>query len=101
PLAVSDGRSALVDAQSGLEQALQKLESQFGPSAAGLGITVAWGLPYFRAYVPKLAGRHIPVDRRATKTASKPVRVLLDPRRVPRGSPEIILAANDDAVLPL
>jgi len=98
-LSVPDRRSDLVDAQSGLEQALQKLESQFGPSAAGLGITVAWGLPYFRAYVPKLAGRHIPVDRRATKTASKPVRVLLDSRRFPSDPPELILEANDAAVL--
>src|SRR6185312_1614927 len=98
-LSVSDRRSDLVDAQSGLEQALQKLESQFEPSAAGLGITVAWGLPYFRAYVPKLAVRHIPVDRRATKTASKPVRVLLDSRRFPSDPPELILEANDAAVL--
>ena len=98
-LAVSDRRSDLVEAQSELEQALQKLESQFEPSAAGLGITVAWGLPYFRAYVPTLAERHIPVDRRATKTASKPIRVLLDSRRFPSDPPELILETNDVGVL--
>jgi hypothetical protein len=98
-VAVDDNRSALVEAQSELEQALRKLESQFEPSAAGLGIAVAWGLPYFRAYVPKPAERHIPVDRRATTTASKPVRVLLDSRRFPSDPPELILEDNDVAVL--
>ena len=98
-LGVSDRRSDLVEAQSELEQALEKLESQFEPSAAGLGITVALGLPYFRAYVPTLAERHIPVDRRATKTASKPIRVLLDSRRFPSDPPELILETNDVGVL--
>jgi hypothetical protein len=98
-LAVAERRSALAEARSELEHALGKLEAQFEPSAAGLGVTVAWGLPYFLSYVPKLADRHIPVDRRATKTASKPVRVLLDSRRFPSDPPELVLEANDVAVL--
>jgi hypothetical protein len=98
-LAVAERRSALAEARSELEHALGKLEAQFQPSAAGLGVTVAWGLPYFLSYVPKLADRHIPLDRRATKTASKPVRVLLDSRRFPSDPPELVLEANDVAVL--
>jgi hypothetical protein len=98
-LAVTDRRSALVEARAELEHALQQLESQFEPSAAGLGITVAWGLPYFRAYVPRPAERHLPVDRRATTSESKPVRVLLDSRRFPSDPPELILEDNDVAVL--
>jgi hypothetical protein len=98
-LAVGERRGALAEAQSELEQALQKLEQEFEPSAAGLGITVAWGLPYFSRYVPALAERHIPLDRRATKSASKPVRVLLDSRRFPSDPPDLILEANDVAVL--
>jgi hypothetical protein len=98
-LAVAERRDALAEAQSELEHTLRKLEAQFEPSAAGLGITVAWGLPYFRAYVPKLAERHLPTDRRATKTASKPVRVLLDSRRFPSDPPGLILEDNDVAVL--
>jgi hypothetical protein len=98
-LAVGESRGALLDAQAELEHALQRLETTFEPSAAGLGITVAWGLPYFRAYVPKPAARHIPIDRRATKSASKPVRVLLDSRRFPSDPPELILESNDVAVL--
>jgi hypothetical protein len=92
-------RKALVDAQSELEHVLRQLESQFEPSAAGLGITLAWGLPYFRTYVPELAERHIPIDRRATKSARKPVRVLLDSRRFPSDPPELVLESNDVAVL--
>ena len=98
-LAVAERRSALAEARSELEHALGKLEAQFEPSAAGLGVTVAWGLPYFLSYVPKLADRHIPLDRRATKTASKPVPVLLDSRRFPSDPPELVLEANDVAVL--
>ena len=98
-LTVAERRSALAEARTELEHALQELEAQFEPSAAGLGVTVAWGLPYFRSYVPKLADRHIPLDRRATKTASKPVRVLLDSRRFPSDPPELIFEANDVAVL--
>ena len=98
-LAVAERRSALAEARSELEHALGELEAQFEPSAAGLGVTLAWGLPYFRSYVAKLADRHIPLDRRATKTASKPVRVLLDSRRFPSDPPELVLEANDVAVL--
>ncbi len=62
-------------------------------------ITVAWGLPYFRRFVPKLADEHVPVDLRATKTLHKPVRVLQDAIRFPSDPPETILEANDVAVL--
>ena len=96
---VGERKDGLKDAQAELEHILQKLEEQFEPSAAGLGITVAWGLPYFRTYVPKLADTHIPVDLRATSSASKPVKVLLDSRRFPSDPAELILESNDVAVL--
>jgi len=96
---VAEAKAALVDAQKELENVLARLEQQFEPTPAGLGVTVAWGLPYFRGYVSKLADRHIPVDLRATRDASKPVRVLLDSRRFPSDPPELILEANDVAVL--
>jgi hypothetical protein len=94
-----ESRRSLADAQSALEDALAKLERDFPPTPAGLGITVAWGLPYFRRYVPKLAAERIPVDRRATKTKSKPVPVLLDAIRFPSDPHEMILEANDVAIL--
>ncbi len=96
---VEDSRQSLGDAQQALEHELAKLERTYPSTPAGLGISVAWGLPYFRRYVPQLAEKHIPIDRRATKTTDKPVRVLLDARRFPSDPAETILEANDVAVL--
>jgi hypothetical protein len=94
-----DSKRELADAQGALEDALAKLERSYEPSPAGLGVTVAWGLPYFRRLVPALAAEHIPIDRRASKSKAKPVRVLLDSIRFPSDPPETILEANDVAVL--
>jgi hypothetical protein len=95
----AESRKDLASAQRDLEHALAKLEDQFEPTPAGLGVTVCWGLPYFRRYVPKLADSHIPVDLRATRSTRKPVKVLLDARRFPSDPPETILESNDVAVL--
>ena len=48
---------------------LAGLEADYAPSPAGLGVTVAWGLPYFERLVPAAARRHLPHDRRASKPA--------------------------------
>ena len=96
---VGDSKRELADAQRSLEDVLAKLDAQYEQSPAGLGVTVAWGLPYFRRFVPKLADTHIPVDLRASKSKDKPVRVLLDSRRFPSDPAETILEANDVAVL--
>jgi hypothetical protein len=96
---VNDSRRELADARDALDEALAKLERRYPPTPAGLGVTVAWGLPYFCRYVPKLADEHIPVDRRATETENKPVRVLLDAIRFPSDPAETILETNDVAVL--
>src|SRR5690242_7577730 len=57
----------LRDAQKRLEDALLELDGSYELTPAGLGVTVAWGLPYFRRYVPRSAERHLPFDRRAGK----------------------------------
>ena len=98
-VALADRRSDLAGAQGALESVLAKLDQRYEQTPAGLGVTVAWGLPYFRRYVPRLAGEHIPVDRRASKSRDKEVRVLLDSIRFPSDPPETILEANDVAVL--
>ena len=98
-LRVAERKSDLVEAQKALEDALAKLDRDYEQSPAGLGVTVAWGLPYFRRFVPKLADEHIPIDRRASKSRDEPVRVLLDSRRFPSDPAETILEANDVAVL--
>ena len=42
---VNASRSNARDAQSQLDDLLQGLERDYAPSPAGLGVTVAWGLP--------------------------------------------------------
>ena len=96
---VAERKRDLVEAQAALEDALAKLDGRYEQSPAGLGVTVAWGLPYFRRFVPKLADEHIPVDLRASKSKDKSVRVLLDSRRFPSDPEEMLLEQNDVAVL--
>ncbi|HEY8316817.1 MAG TPA: twin-arginine translocation signal domain-containing protein, partial [Gaiellaceae bacterium] len=60
-IAVDDLKAA----QHELEAVLLQLDTQYAPDPAGLGVTVAWGLPYFRERVAAQAATHIPIDRRA------------------------------------
>jgi hypothetical protein len=88
-LDVTDLRAA----QRELEDVLTELDARYTASPAGLGVTVAWGLPYFERYVPAQAKRHLPHDRRANKPA------LLPPRRFPSDPKSTVLEQNDVAVL--
>jgi hypothetical protein len=80
-------------AQRELADALEALERRFEPTPAGLGITIGWGLPYFRKHVPDAWRSHGPHDRRAQKLA------LLDAVRFPSDPPDTLLEDNDVAVL--
>jgi hypothetical protein len=75
-------------AQAQLEDALQQLDGKYAASPAGLGVTVAWGLPYFER-VRAAADRHLPHDRRAQKP------VLLPTRRFPSDPADTILEDNE------
>src|SRR5581483_5795799 len=66
---------------------------------AGLVVTTAYGLPYFRRYVPGQAAAHLPVDRRATADGTKRVRVLTDARTFPSDPANVVLDQNEVAVL--
>jgi hypothetical protein len=90
---VAVGRADLRDAQQTLEHALVGLESDYAPTPAGLGITVAWGLPYFSRYVESAARRHLPFDRRALKP------VLFEAHRFPSDPFDTVLEQNDVAIL--
>jgi len=83
----------LAAAQQGLERALVDLDDRYSLDAAGLGVTVAWGLPYFDKHVPEQAKLHLPFDHRAGKSA------LLPARRFPSDPHDTILEQNDVAVL--
>ena len=71
--------------QRELEQVLREVDSRFPATPAGLGLTVAWGLPYFRRFVPGPWRRYAPRDLRA-KQACAPRRDPL-PERLPVGDP--------------
>ena len=98
-LRAGESPAALREARESLESALAGLDARFEESPAGLGVTVAWGLPYFERYVPGQAARHLPVDRRATATRGHEVRALEDSIRFPTDSDTTLLEANDVAVL--
>ena len=80
-------------AQRDLEQALAELDRRYSPTPAGLGVTLAWGLPYFRRHVPQAATKYLPHDLRADKPA------LLDARRFPSDPSDAELEQNDVAIL--
>jgi hypothetical protein len=83
----------LADGQDKLERVLADLDSRYSATPAGLGITVAWGRPYFSRFVEAQAARHLPWDRRARKEA------LLEAIRFPSDPDETVLEQNDVAVL--
>jgi hypothetical protein len=86
-------------AQGALEETLRELERRYEPTPAGLGVTVAWGLPYFRRYVSGPAARYLPVDTRASKAKGRPVRAVIDAIRFPSDPKATILERNDVAFL--
>ena len=98
-LRVADEPAELNAARAELENALHQLDERFDSSPAGLGVTVAWGLPYFERYVPGQAERHLPVDKRASAARGKIVRVLEPAIRFPSDPESTRLEENDLAVL--
>ena len=98
-LAIEPGAKALRKAQTELETVLQKLEARYEATPAGLGVTVAWGRPYFRRHVAGPAATYLPVDHRASAAKGKQVAALLDAIRFPSDPKATVLEANDVAVL--
>jgi hypothetical protein len=90
---VAAGRSDLRAAQAELTQLLDRLDADYPSSPAGLGVTVAWGLPYFRRLTPDALRRDLPHDRRAGKA------VVFDAQRFPSDPPDTRLESNDIAIL--
>jgi hypothetical protein len=107
---------ALQEAQYHLESVLLGLEHRFPPTPSGVGITVAWGLPYFHDYIPSLgktsgfftAGTpypaYLPVDLMTSKTQGRTVYALQEARTFPSDQPPpgfgpVRLEHNDVAVL--
>jgi hypothetical protein len=104
------------EAQQHLEAVLLDLERQFPPTPAGVGITVAWGLPYFQRYIPSLGKKsgffeagtrypaYLPIDVQTSKTEGRTVYAVQDARTFPSDQPPpgfgpVRLEQNDVAVL--
>jgi hypothetical protein len=115
-LNVPANAQALQEAQHHLESVLLGLERQFAPTPTGVGITVAWGLPYFQQYIPSLgttsgffrAGTpypaYLPVDLVTSKVEGHTVYALQESRTFPSDQPPpgfgpVRLEHNDVAVL--
>ncbi|MEI8105717.1 MAG: hypothetical protein WCH31_07735 [Actinomycetes bacterium] len=90
---VAVDRTEILNAQGAFEETLASIEADYAPSPVGLGVTVAWGLPYFNRFVPGQSGRLIPFDRRARKSA------LLDARLFPSDPEDTLLEQNEVAIL--
>jgi hypothetical protein len=93
-----------------------ELETRFTPTPTGVGIMIAWGLPYFQQYVPSLgkasdffeAGTrfpaYLPIDLATSKAKGESVYALQDARTFPSDQPPsgfgpLRLEQNDVAVL--
>jgi hypothetical protein len=83
----------LYAAQGELSDALDELDRRYDQTPAGLGVTLAYGLPYFERHVPEAWRVHAPHDIRARKPA------LLPPRRFPSDPPDTLLEHNEVAIL--
>ena len=85
-------------AQRELEDALLELDRRYEPTPAGLGVTVAWGLPYFERHVPDAWAEHAPYDRRAGKPALLPaIRFPSDPRSTVLERNEAVVLLRSDS----
>src|SRR6201987_1572312 len=115
-LNVPPNAKALREAQHHLESVLLGLERQFPPTPTGVGIAVAWGLPYFQQYIPRLrkaseffkAGtpypRYLPIDLSTSKMEGHTVYAVQEARTFPSDQPPpgfgpVRLEQNDVAVL--
>ena len=91
--------AGLADARHRLERVLADLDRAYPPTPAGLCTTVAWGLPYFRRFVPDQAERLLPVDHRASGTRGERTLAILDAIKFPSDPDDVVLEENDVAVL--
>jgi hypothetical protein len=98
-LKAGETRTELRRARAALEDAIAAVERRYAPTPAGVGVTLAWGLPYFDRVVPDLAATHLPVDRRASKAAGRDVRALIEAVRFPSDPQATVLERNDAALL--
>ncbi len=103
-LRVAKTSNALLGAQKRLESALRKLDRAYPQTPKGLGVTVAWGEPYFKTFLPRLAnGRrypdYLPADEQTSWLTLRRVPVLGPSPRFASDDESLVLEENDVSVL--
>lgn len=81
-------------AQAKLETALVKVEAPYAGTGDGLTMVVAWGLPYFRAYVPGPWQAKAPRDLTLPLVNNQRQFALLDAIRFPSDPASVVLEDN-------
>ena len=94
---VGEDPAALREARRTLAAALDAVDARYDAAPGGISISVGWGLPYFRRFVPGPAEERLPVDLRASEAADDRVLAIVDAIRFPSDPAELILEENDVA----
>jgi hypothetical protein len=85
----------LQQAQTRLENALRQVEAPHPGTAAGLTITVGWGLSFFRNYLPASVWQAaLPVDLALSKQSGTRQYAVLDAIRFPSDPADVVLEDN-------
>jgi hypothetical protein len=87
-------KTALRAAQTRLESALARVEAPYSSTAAGITIVVAWGLPYFRSYVPGPWQAKGPRDLTLPLVNGQRQMAVLDARSFPSDPDSLVLEDN-------
>lgn len=86
-------KKALQNAQKRLEAALQEVEAIYPLNPGGILIQVAYGLPYFREFLPKsVADKFMP---RALDNGKKGDWAIIDAIKFPKDPAHLVLEQND------
>ncbi len=85
--------NALKNAKKRLHAALEQIESVYPLNPTGIFIQVAYGLSYFKEYIPaKVTDKHMP---RATDNGKRGDWALIDSIKFPKDPADIVLEQND------
>ncbi|HST67400.1 MAG TPA: hypothetical protein VLM05_19665 [Mycobacteriales bacterium] len=91
-------KAKLKSAQTRLEAALAKVEAPYPATGAGLTMVIAWGLPYFRSYVPGPWQAKAPRDLSLPLVNGQKQLGLLDAIRFPSDPADVVLEDNHVAL---
>jgi hypothetical protein len=91
-------KAALKSAQTRLEAALARVEAPYPATGAGLTMVIAWGLPYFRTYVPGPWQAKAPRDLSLPLVGGQKQLGVLDAIRFPSDPADVVLEDNHVAL---